>query len=219
MGDEAAARGARARSTPRPCGATPAGHVPPALKLVLTVYGIVFVAELPDKTALAALVMATRHKAMPVFVGAALALAVQSLVAVAAGQLLTLLPARPVHIVAGVVFLISAIVMWVRHEESAEGLGDDAKVRGFWGSTWAVFGVVFIAEWGDLTQLATGALAARYAAPIAVFVGATAALWSVAAIAAFVGNKASTLLSASLVQKIAAGLFATIGVALIAGIV
>ena len=192
--------------------------MPPYLKLVLTVYGIVFVAELPDKTALAALVLATRHKPVPVFIGSALALAVQSLVAVAAGQLLTLLPARPVHIVAGVVFLISAIVMWVRHDE-AEGELDDSKMNGFWASTWAVFGVVFIAEWGDLTQLATGALAARYAAPVAVFVGATAALWSVAAIAAFVGNRASKLLSASLVQKIAAGLFAAIGVALIAGLV
>ncbi len=189
--------------------------VPPVLKVVLTVYGIVFVAELPDKTALAALVLATRHRAMPVFVGSAAALAVQSLVAVAAGQLLTLLPARPVHVVAGVVFLISAVVMWVRHEDAGADV-DEAKLKGFWSSTWTVFGVVFIAEWGDLTQLATGALAARYAAPVAVFVGATAALWSVAAIAAFVGNRAGRLLSGSLVQKIAAALFAVIGVALIA---
>jgi len=163
-------------------------------------------------------VLATRHKHLPVFIGAALALAVQSLVAVAAGQLLTLLPARPVHIVAGVVFLISAIVMWVRHDES-QGKLDESKMNGFWASTWSVFVIVFIAEWGDLTQLATAALAARYAAPVAVFVGATAALWSVAAIASFIGNKASNLLSASLVQKIAAGLFAAIGVALIAGLV
>ena len=149
--------------------------MPPTLKLLATVYGIVFVAELPDKTALAALVLATRHRALPVFLGSAAALAVQSLVAVAAGQLLTLLPARPVHIVAGLVFFVSAIVMWMRHEEATEAGPDDAK-RGFWGSTWTVFAVVFIAEWGDLTQLATGALAARYAAPVAVFVAATAAL-------------------------------------------
>jgi Ca2+/H+ antiporter, TMEM165/GDT1 family len=192
--------------------------VPPFLKLVLTVYGVVFVAELPDKTALAALVLATRHRAMPVFVGSAAALAVQSLVAVAAGQLLTLLPARPVHIVAGLVFLVSAVVMWVRREDADGETPDESKMRGFWTSAWAVFGVVFIAEWGDLTQLATGALAARYAAPVAVFVGATAALWSVAAIAAFVGNRASKLLSASLVQRVAAGLFALIGVALVAGL-
>ena len=195
-----------------------AQRVLPFLKLVLTVYGIVFVAELPDKTALAALVLATRYRALPVFLGAAAALAVQSLVAVAAGQLLTLLPARPVHIVAGVVFLISAAVMWVRHEDADDKPGDDSKMQGFWSSTWAVFGIVFIAEWGDLTQLATGALAARYAAPVAVFVGATAALWSVAAIAAFVGNRAGKLLSGSLVQRIAAVLFAVIGAALVAGL-
>jgi putative Ca2+/H+ antiporter (TMEM165/GDT1 family) len=195
-----------------------AGRVPPLLKLVATVYGIVFVAELPDKTALAALVLATRHRAMPVFVGAAGALAVQSLVAVAAGQLLTLLPARPVHIVAGLVFLISAVVMWIRHEEATDPGTDDAKFVGFWGSTWTVFGIVFIAEWGDLTQLATGALAARYAAPVAVFVGATAALWTVAAIAVFVGHRAGKLLSGSLVQRIAAVLFGLIGVALVVGV-
>lgn len=192
--------------------------MPPLLKLVATVYGIVFVAELPDKTALAALVLATRHRALPVFLGSAAALAVQSLVAVAAGQLLTLLPARPVHIVAGIVFLVSAVVMWLRHEEAAETGLDDAKAKGFWGSTWTVFAIVFIAEWGDLTQLATGALAARYAAPVAVFVGATAALWSVAAIVAFVGNRAGKLLSGSVVQRVAAVLFALIGVTLVAGV-
>jgi Ca2+/H+ antiporter, TMEM165/GDT1 family len=195
-----------------------AGHVPPLLKLLATVYGIVFVAELPDKTALAALVLATRHRALPVFLGSAAALAVQSLVAVAAGQLLTLLPARPVHIVAGIVFLVSAVVMWLRHEEAAGAGLDEANAKGFWGSTWTVFGIVFIAEWGDLTQLATGALAARYAAPVAVFVGATAALWTVAAIAAFVGNRAGKLLSGSVVQRVAAVLFALIGVALVAGV-
>lgn len=193
--------------------------MPPLLRLIGTVYGVVFVAELPDKTALAALVLATRHKAMPVFLGSAAALAIQSLVAVAAGQLLTLLPARPVHIVAGLVFLISAIVMWIRHEDVEDVPADDSKTTtGFWSSTWTVFGIVFIAEWGDLTQLATGALAARYAAPVAVFVGATAALWTVTALAAFVGNRAGKAFSGPLMHRIAAMLFALIGVALIIGI-
>ena len=191
--------------------------MPTFLTIVLSVYGLVFVAELPDKTALAALVLATRHKALPVFVGSAAALAVQSLVAVAAGQLLTLLPARIVHVTAGVVFIVSAILMWIRHEE-ADGEGvDEAKLKGFRATTWTVFVVVFIAEWGDLTQLATAALAARYAAPVAVFVGATAALWSVAGIAAFVGNKAGKLLSANATQRVAAVLFVVVGIALVIG--
>jgi putative Ca2+/H+ antiporter (TMEM165/GDT1 family) len=185
---------------------------------MVTVYGVVFVAELPDKTALAALVLATRHKAMAVFLGSAAALAIQSLVAVAAGQLLTLLPARPVHIVAGLVFLISAVVMWIRHEDVRDIAADDSASTSFWGSTWTVFGIVFIAEWGDLTQLATGALAARYAAPVAVFVGATAALWTVTALAAFLGNRASKTFSGPIMHRVAATLFALIGVALIVGV-
>jgi putative Ca2+/H+ antiporter (TMEM165/GDT1 family) len=81
-----------------------------------------------------------------------------------------------------------------------------------------VFGVVFVAEWGDLTQLATAALAARYAAPIAVFVGATAALWAVVAIAATVGHRAGKLLSPHVTQRVAAGVFALVGVAFVVGL-
>jgi len=188
------------------------------LRIALSTYGVIFVAELPDKTALAALVLATRHRHLPVFVGSVAALTVQSLVAVIAGQLLTLLPARPVHVVAGLVFLVSAVAMWIRHEEDGEEGVDEARMKGFWSSAWAVFVVIFVAEWGDLTQLATAALAARYAAPVAVFVGATAALCSVAAIATFVGNRAGKLLSGPLIQKIAAVLFALVGVALVVGV-
>jgi putative Ca2+/H+ antiporter (TMEM165/GDT1 family) len=188
------------------------------LKLTLSVFGVIFVAELPDKTALAALVLATRHRALPVFAGSAAALAVQSLVAVAAGQLLSLFPARAVHVVAGIVFLVAAIAMWRRHEEQDDA-GDEKKGdRGFWPTAWTVFVVVFIAEWGDLTQFATAALAARYVAPVAVFVGATAALWSVAGIATFVGDRAGHLLSASVTQRAASVLFAIVGVALLAGV-
>ena len=80
------------------------------------------------------------------------------------------------------------------------------------------FAVIFIAEWGDLTQLATAALAARYAAPFTVFAGATAALWAVAALAAFVGHRASKLLSPDRARRGAALLFAVLGVCLVTGL-
>jgi len=189
----------------------------PLLKLLVSVYAVIFVAELPDKTALATLVLATRHRPWPVFLGAATALTVQSVVAVSAGQLLSLLPHRTVHIVAGMVFFVSAVLMWRRKDDVDEVASDGTNV-GFWRSAWVVFVVVFIAEWGDLTQLATGALAARYAAPIAVFSASTAALWSVAAIAVFAGNRAGKLLDANVTKKIAAVLFALVGAALVAGL-
>jgi Ca2+/H+ antiporter, TMEM165/GDT1 family len=187
--------------------------------LAVTVFSVIFVAELPDKTALTALVLATKYRAAPVFLGTALALTVQSAIAVVAGSLLALLPARPVHIGAGLVFLVSAIVMWVREEEpeSEGGKGAESR-RSFIGTFGASFGVVFLAEWGDLTQLATAAFAAREHAPWLVFGASTLALWAVAAIAVVVGQRTAHFLSPKMTKKVAALLFAAIGVALLAGL-
>lgn len=185
------------------------------IHLVASVFAIIFVAELPDKTALASLVLATRYRPLPVFVGASLALTVQSLVAIAAGHLLGLLPPRTVHIAAGVLFLGSAVVMWMRKAEAKPA--DDGPDAGFFGIVGKVFVVVFIAEWGDLTQVATAGLAARYRAPLAVFTGATLALWSVVAIAVFVGHRAARVLDPEITKRVAAVLFAIVGVALLAG--
>jgi putative Ca2+/H+ antiporter (TMEM165/GDT1 family) len=186
--------------------------------LFFSVFGIIFVAELPDKTALAALVLATRHRPVPVLLGAGTALTLQSLVAVLAGHAISLLPQRPVHILAGGLFLVSAVLMWLRNEEAdANGKESDAAV-GFWRSLWLVFVVVFVAEWGDLTQLATAAIAARYHSPFLVFAAATAALWAVAAIATFIGHRAGKLLNPRLTKRIAAVLFAAVGVAFVTGV-
>jgi putative Ca2+/H+ antiporter (TMEM165/GDT1 family) len=186
--------------------------------LFFSVFGVVFVAELPDKTALAALVLATRHRPLPVVVGAGAALTIQSLVAVSAGQLLTLLPSRPVHVFAGGLFLLSAVLMWLRKEEEEANGEERGDAGGFWRSAWVTFGVVFVAEWGDLTQLATAALAARYRSPYVVFAGSAAALWAVAAIAALLGHRAGKLLDPRVTKRVAAVVFAAAGAALIAGV-
>jgi putative Ca2+/H+ antiporter (TMEM165/GDT1 family) len=193
-------------------------------KLGAYVFGVIFVAELPDKTALAALVLATRHRALPVFLGSALALTVQSAVAVAAGSLFSLLPARAVHWGAGIVFIGSAFIMWTRKEQPGKALAlekDDGRAHtasaAFWKAAATVFGVVFIAEWGDLTQLATAAFAARERSPVVIFIAATAALWAVAGIAVGIGNRAAKVLDPMVTKRVAAILFAAIGVALVIG--
>jgi putative Ca2+/H+ antiporter (TMEM165/GDT1 family) len=186
--------------------------------LFFSVFGVIFVAELPDKTALAALVLATRHRPAAVLLGAASALTIQSVVAVAAGQLLSLLPARPVHVFAGGLFVVSAVLMWRRSEEAAKAKDGADGDAGFWRSAAVTFGVVFVAEWGDLTQLATAALAARYHSPFVVFAAATLALWAVTAIAVFVGHGAGKMLNPELTKRIAAVVFALVGAALIAGV-
>jgi putative Ca2+/H+ antiporter (TMEM165/GDT1 family) len=192
--------------------------------LFFYVFGIIFVAELPDKTALAALVLATRNKPAPVFVGTALALAVQSAVAVAAGRLFSLLPPRPVHVVAGIVFIGSAIAMWRQKDEGGDdSKGDDpSKPRPaptFLRTAATSFGVVFLAEWGDITQIGTAALAAKFNAPVIIFFAATFALCGAAAVAVFVGNRAARFLNPAIVQKVAAVLFALVGLALILNLV
>ena len=133
-----------------------------SLQLFFTVYGVIFLAELPDKTALAALVLATRHRPLPVFLGASLALTVQSVIAVAAGSLLSRLPHAWVRVGSGLLFLGCAVFMWLRKPEAAAAARETSDKAGFWGALWTVFLVVFVAEWGDLTQILTANLAAHY---------------------------------------------------------
>jgi putative Ca2+/H+ antiporter (TMEM165/GDT1 family) len=192
-------------------------------RLLLSVFGIIFVAELPDKTALAALVLATDHEPLPVFIGAGLALTVQGVVAVAAGGMLAMLPARAVHAGAGLLFLACAVLMLRRQEgRGAEALGIEVKSHDppiFRRVLGTVFVVVFVAEWGDLTQFGTAALAARYHDPLTVFLGATLALWAVAALAVFVGNRAGKVLEPDQTRRAAAVVFALIGTLLLSGMV
>lgn len=186
--------------------------------LFATVFGVIFLAELPDKTALAALLLATRHRPLPVFVGASLALTVQSIIAVAAGSLLARLPAQAVHVGSGLLFIGCAVLMWLReqHEEVAKR-EPEAEV-GFWTALWTVFPVVFVAEWGDLTQIGTAGFEAKYGAWFTILLASSLALWAVAALAVFVGNRAGRLLDPALTQRVAAVVFAVVGALLVGGV-
>nr|HEX4316189.1 TMEM165/GDT1 family protein [Kofleriaceae bacterium] len=188
-----------------------------SLQLFATVFGIIFVAELPDKTALASLVLATRHRALPVFLGSALALSVQSVVAVTAGSLLSALDHTYVQLGSGVMFLGCAVAMWLRKSDADDG--DDAADKpqaGFARAMWSTFVVIFVAEWGDLTQIGTATLQARYADWLTVLVASIAALWAVTAIAVFVGNRAARVLKPEIMQRVAAAVFAVVGALLLA---
>ena len=185
---------------------------------VLYVFGIIFVAELPDKTALASLVLATRYKARYVIAGAWLAFLAQTLVAVVAGSLLQLLPAKPVHIAAGVGFLVFAVLAFRRKEEELleqeeEAVEEEQRRKV---PPWlASFLIVFAAEWGDLTQLATAALVARTGETLSVAVGATAALWTVTIIAAITGSQMMRFLNPKLINTASGVLFAVVGAVVI----
>jgi putative Ca2+/H+ antiporter (TMEM165/GDT1 family) len=180
------------------------------------------VAELPDKTALASLVLATRYRGRDVILGAWLAFLVQTAVAVLAGSLLQLLPARPVHLAAGIGFLVFAVLAFRRKEDAVlvEEAGAVVQEERRQVAPWlASFLVVFAAEWGDLTQLATAALVARTGEALSVAIGAVAALWTVTVIAAIAGAQASRVLTPRLLNAVSGILFAVVGVVVIASAV
>jgi putative Ca2+/H+ antiporter (TMEM165/GDT1 family) len=188
------------------------------LATAVSAFGIIFVAELPDKTALAALVLATRYGARQVIAGAWLAFLVQTVVAVAAGGLLHLLPARPVHLAAGGGFLVFAVLAWRRDEEAE--LAAESREIGTVGRrhppAWvASFVVVFAAEWGDLTQLATAALVARTGQALPVAAGAIAALWAVTLLAAGAGAQMSRVIAPATLTRASALVFAAVGVVVV----
>ena len=184
--------------------------------LVLT-FGAIFVVELPDKTFLATLVLATKYRPLLVWIGVGLAFTVQTGIAVGLGQAATLLPQGLVRGAAAALFVIGAIVL-VREGRSHAAVAD-AEAEGTEGSEYAAAGpaaagwravlasflVLFAAEWGDLSQLLTLSLVARYEAPASVFIGALAALLTVSALAVIVGRSLLRVVKIHVLHYVGAG--------------
>jgi putative Ca2+/H+ antiporter (TMEM165/GDT1 family) len=179
------------------------------LSVVATAFILVLPVELPDKTLFASLVLATRFPHWPVFVGVGAAFGLQVAIAVTAGSLLSLLPEALVSGVVAVLFLVGAIILWrtATSGPEDEDLDDTKQGTSFLRVAAISFGVLFAAEWGDLSQLATAGLAARLNDPVSVFVGAWAALLVVSGLAVFLGKKLADRLPIALIRRVAAGLF------------
>ncbi|MEZ0091726.1 TMEM165/GDT1 family protein [Streptacidiphilus sp. EB129] len=168
-------------------------------------FGIIFLAELPDKTALASLVLGTRYRGSYVFAGIAAAMAVQVGLAIAAGSLLALLPHRWVEAVVGLLFLGGAAMLLLQKEEDEEGGAvKEPSSTGFWKVAGAGFLMILIAEFGDLTQIATANLAAKYADPLAVGLGSWLALCSVSGLAIVGGQKLMKHVPLRVITRVAA---------------
>ncbi|MGB8993855.1 MAG: TMEM165/GDT1 family protein [Pseudonocardiaceae bacterium] len=217
--------------------------------LLAAVFGIVLVAELPDKTALASLVLGTRYRPSFVFVGVAAAFAVHVIIAVAAGSALSLAPHRIVEAIVAVLFLAGAVLLLRRgaedhddeHASAAEPRrGDHAphsvptrdervphdpaavltrtpnqravRPAGFWKVVSTSFGVLFVAEFGDLTQIATANLAAKYHDPVSVGVGAVLGLWAVGGLAVVGGRQLLRWIPLVWIARVAALVMAVLGV-------
>ena len=180
--------------------------------IIAATFGLIFVGELPDKSAVASLVLGTRFPLRWVFAGVASAFLLHVIVAVLAGSLLTLLPQRVLEGVVAVLFLIGAVLIWREGNEDEEALEAEEEAElsavpdtaGFWKVASLGFGVIFIAEWGDLTQILTANLAAKYDDPFSVAVGATLGLWAVALLAILGGKTLLRVLPMKWITRVAA---------------
>jgi Ca2+/H+ antiporter, TMEM165/GDT1 family len=188
----------------------------PYLAAAAAAFGLTFLGELPDKSLFAALVLGTRYRPAYVWAGAAAAFAVQMAIAVTAGRLLSLLPHHLVDGIVAAAFLAGSAYLWITSFRPQPAEGVDAARQGgspasFPRIAGTSFGVVFLAEWGDITQLTAANLAAR-SNPVAVFAGAVLGLWLVAALAINLGAKSLELIPMAWVRRITATILLGLGI-------
>ena len=178
-----------------------------SLGLLFTVLGIIAVAELPDKTMIATLVMGSRNRPVLVWAGASGAFAVHVAAAVAAGRLLELVPHRSLEIVTTVLFAVGAVYLLAvserRETEKGQREGDIEVVPPVpWRVVAAAFGVILVGELGDLTQLLVVNFEAKYHQPLAVGIGALAGLVGISAAGAFGGRALLRVLPVTIIRRI-----------------
>lgn len=190
----------------------------PALAAAPVVFGVIFLAELPDKTSLTALALSTRQPPLWVWLGAAAAFLAQTVIAVAAGTAVAAVPHAIVRIVSGLCFLVFAAIMWRRRQGDAAVAGVAVQgERGFVRVVAEACVLVFLAEFGDLTQFAIAAMEARMAQPVLVGLSSWLGLVAAAFVAVVVGSRLGDLVEPGRLQRIAAVVLAALGLSVLMG--
>ena len=191
------------------------------LDVLAIVFGTIFLVELPDKTFIAALVLSTRYKPLAVWLGVGLAFGVQTVVAVTAGTLATLLPDQLIKSIAIVIFLVGAFLLFrtapgadeEERQTEEEYASKAVERKGFLAAAVTSFLVLFAAEWGDLSQLLTISLVARFHDHLTVFFGAWAALLAVSGLAVIAGRVLLRYMRLSVLHYIGAAVCLVLAVA------
>jgi putative Ca2+/H+ antiporter (TMEM165/GDT1 family) len=182
----------------------------------LSTFGIIFLAELGDKTQLTAMALATKYPWKRIFIGIAAAFAILNLGAVIVGQVLfSFLPLFWIKIASGSLFLFFGITTlrgagFSKDEEEAEESRLKPK-----GPVATSFVMILLAELGDKTQLVTTSLAAQHDSTTAVFAGSTLALWIVSLVGIFVGKQLTRFIPLAAIHKGAACLFLIFGIVIL----
>jgi putative Ca2+/H+ antiporter (TMEM165/GDT1 family) len=182
-----------------------------SVKYLLQAFATVFPAELPDKTMIATIILVTRYRRPGwVWLGAVSAFTIHVIVAVAAGSAISLLPETLVKVVVATLFAVGAVLLFRSARNPEEEDTDTEVVTGATvrATVLGSFGLILLAEWGDLTQLATASLAAKSGAPVSTGVGALLALACVAGIAATFGRQIVARFPIERINYVGAAVFA-----------
>ena len=190
------------------------------LKVILIVFLLQFLLELPDKTMIAMIYMGTRARPLNVFIGGAVAFTVHMGIAVGAGGLLTLLPQTPKEIVIATLFLVGAFYLLFVSEKEEEEEGEKEAQAEHPGKRWreigTAFSVIFIGEFGDLTQIQAANLTVKYHevvnGALAVFIGSSLALVLISFLGAFGGKALVRILPLAKIRKIGGVVFLGMGI-------
>jgi Ca2+/H+ antiporter, TMEM165/GDT1 family len=179
-------------------------------------FGIIFLVELPDKTVFATIVMSARGRPVLVLMGASVALTIQMAIAAVAGGLLAKLPSTPKDVVISLVFLAGAAYLLFVSETKEQDRGESRASRPIPATPWrealTAFTVVFIAEFGDLSQIQAANLVARTHRAVLVFFAATLAVIAAAAIAAYAGQWLVKRVPLEKIRILAGLIFAGLGI-------
>jgi putative Ca2+/H+ antiporter (TMEM165/GDT1 family) len=183
---------------------------------LLTAFGVVFLAELPDKTMFATLLLATRYpRKSAVWLGVASAYTMHVVVASLLGTVISRLPTEPLRYVIGAIFVVAGgYLLWSsrRKSEVVEEAGTTETARS-WRSTFVVSAATIgVAEFADITQLATASLAATRDSVLGVGVGAALALTCVSGIAVIAGSQVVKRVNLRIIQRVAGVFFVIVGV-------
>lgn len=158
----------------------------------LGIMALMFVLELPDKTMIATIVMSTRARPSSIAVGASVGFVIQMGLAVAAGGLLTLLPVHVKDAIIAALFLGGAAYLFFSSEEKETDEGERQGAREQRATPLremvTAFSVIFVGEFGDLTQIQAATLSAKTHQPFEVFLAGSLALVIVAVLGAYGGK-------------------------------
>ncbi len=183
------------------------------LQHVVVTFFAIAIAELPDKTLLATLMLSSTYKnRLAVWCGATVGYVTHVVIAVLFGAALTSLPRRPLHVVVGALFILGGILTLRQKVEGNDDRRERVpKLMSPGRIVWIAASVILVAEFADLTQLATAGLAVRFDDPVAVAIGAILALSTVSGIGVLTGAWIQRHIPLRIIQSIAGMMFLLIG--------